>query len=157
MPQAEEAKKCLAQGGDIVYAAREGLWGAVRHFLKEDPMCVKKTDKNRREAWLVVGRDGLWRGLADRSRLVEHVEPFHAFSMARLQDARGVLSVFASCAAVGSRSLCVKAPCRGLRGTAPRPDRPAFSSDQRWRLPPQSWLHGGAAAEAWRGRWGEEH
>ena len=70
MLQAEEAKKCLAQGGDIVYAAREGLWGAVRHFLKEDPMCVKKADKNGREAWLVVGRDGLWRGLADRRRLV---------------------------------------------------------------------------------------
>ena len=59
VPQAEEAKKCLAQGGDIVYAAREGLWGAVRHFLKEDPTRAKKADASRREAWLAGFRWGL--------------------------------------------------------------------------------------------------
>ena len=45
----------------MIQAARKGLEGAVRHFLREDPACVRKADEDGGEAWL-GGRDGLGRG-----------------------------------------------------------------------------------------------
>ena len=69
---AEEAKQCLSplerhslraprSGRSVHRAAKKGLKGAVRHFLKEEPTCVKEIDGVGGEAWLVAG-SGLFFG-----------------------------------------------------------------------------------------------
>ena len=56
MPGARGAASELrCRGSGVIDAAVHGHEGAVRHFLREDPRCVKETDGYGREAWLVVG------------------------------------------------------------------------------------------------------
>ena len=45
------ARRC--RGRSVGTAAVYGRKGAVRHFLKEDPTCVKATDGSGGEAWFL--------------------------------------------------------------------------------------------------------
>ena len=58
-PQSAMVSERRHRGRNISDAARDGLEGAVRHFLKEDPTRAKKADASRREAWLAGFRWGL--------------------------------------------------------------------------------------------------
>ena len=51
-PRSAKALERRCRGRDVFDAAKKGLEGAVRHFLKKDPTCVKKKDEGR-DAWLV--------------------------------------------------------------------------------------------------------
>ena len=45
----------MRQGSSVLDAAAKGLEGAVRHFLQEDPRCVKTVEKFGGEAWVAGG------------------------------------------------------------------------------------------------------
>ena len=130
------------RGRDVRDAVLFGLEGAVRHFLREDPRCVKETDRNGREAWSVA-RDGWWRGVRrvwqGMSRLLSGAS--WAFSMPFLQSREA--------RRLGVKRRLAATQCRSGPRRAPRLHRPAFCRAQWPRL------RCGAAAAAEGGHRGE--
>ena len=134
-PSGRGVRELRRRGDDVLDAAGDGLEGAVRHFLGEDPRCAKEADDVGGEAWWVA-REVFVAGFSADPGLLNGV----CWAFSGHFDSRTEL------VSVSSNDLRRHG---AARGGAPRHHRPALGSALRPRL------RGGAAAAAEGGHRGE--